>query len=120
MFKEINKYFKNSSRISILGFELKDYLGELKNSKVFRNSKIELINFRLSADRDKFQGVRINKWTRFTGSLYIHSISVLPSILDFKPDVYIISGYFDDCKISHDKETAIKLDRLYELNKLDI
>lgn len=54
MFKEINKYFKNSSRISILGFELKDYLGELKNSKVFRNSKIELIDFRLSATTDVY------------------------------------------------------------------
>lgn len=128
MFKEIDKYFKNGPRMNILGSELKDYLGELRESKVFRNSKIDLVLFvpsevlsvKVVEDREKFQGINVNKWTRFTGSVFIHSISLLPSILHSQPDVYIIGGYFDDCKISHDEETAIKLDRLYELNKLDI
>lgn len=54
MFTEIDKYFKNGGpRMNILGSELKDYLGELGESKVFRNSKIDLVLWKVG----KFQGI---------------------------------------------------------------
>ena len=95
----------------ISGNKLYDYLDELKNSKVFRNCQV-IINPITTSESPRWP---IDKWTRFRGKIYLYSISLDTWIGDF-----YISGNFDDCEFSYDMETAIKIDRLYELNKLGI
>ena len=110
MFNRIKTELEKDNKIS--GDKLYDYLDELKNSKVFRNCQI-IINPIATSEPPRWP---IDKWTRFKGKIYLYSIS-----LDtWNGGELYISGEFDHCEFSYDMETAIKLDRLYELNKLEI
>ena len=107
----------------IIGSDLYEYLDELQNSKVFRNCEIEIV------PEDTFGAMQsaqpIDRWTRFRGKIYLsfiqeYSISAFPGGYTNPNREFYICGNFNDCSVSHDEETAIKLDRLYELSKLDI
>lgn len=87
-------------------------IDELKNSKVFRNSEIKI----LSIQEKPLENTYINRWTRVRGKIYIFSIN----LWNESPDSWFMTGYFNECEISYDMEIALKLDRLYELNQLDI
>ena len=108
-----------SSNQKISGVGIYDYLDELQNSPVFRNSEIEIVLSR-GVTRLKIWTTPVTKWTRFSGKIYLYSICLSVYSSWNGDDRFYISGNFDDRKISHDKETALRLDRLYELNKLDI
>ena len=88
-------------------------IDELKNSKVFRNSEIEI----LPIQEKSLENTYINRCTRVRGKIYIYSIT-LWSESNFGS--WFMTGYFNECEISHDEETAIKLDRLSIINQLDI
>lgn len=153
MFQKVKEYIQTSEK-RLSGCELNEYLDELQNSKLFKHSKIHIIDnpspqingksfqvktlkidedFRFSeieiildrgTTRLKIWTEPITKWTRFKGKVYLSSIS-LGNYSTWNGDPpsrkeFYISGNFDRCKISHDMETAIKLDRLYELDKLDV
>lgn len=78
---------------------LNNNIDELQNSKVFRNFQINVISIQ---DRP-LESTYISRWTRVRGKIYIYSINL-----------------WNESEISNDMEDALKLDRLYELDKLDI
>jgi hypothetical protein len=108
MFNRIKTELEKDNKIS--GDKLYDYLDELKNSKLFRNCQIIIAQYSTLPMLPRWP---VDKWTRFKGKIYLHSIS-------WNGGGFYISGEFDHCEFSYDMETAIKLDRLYELDKLDV
>lgn len=122
MFNRIKTELEKDNKIS--GDKLYDYLDELKNSKVFRNCQIIIAQYSTLPMPPRWPigdgvfgvGQGGDKWTRFKGKIYLYSIS-----LDtWNGGEFYISGNFDECEVSYNMETALKLDRLSIINQLDI
>ena len=124
MFPKLKTKLENSEKFidgyqSLIGKELLEHFEELRSSKIFRDCEIYGVDLRDSKPSGELRYIPKSKWSRLRGKIYIYSIS-----LDTSPDPecleYVIFGYLNECKFSHDRETALRLDRLYELSKLDI
>ena len=121
MFKKIQTELEKDHKIS--GDKLYDYLDELQNSKVFRNSQIEIVT-KIPVSI-KITTKRIDKWCRFKGKIYLYSISLVHSYSAWNgpppfQGVFYIRGNFDEAEFIETQEKCIDFDRVSIINQLDI
>lgn len=113
MFPTLKNQLEKDYRIS--GDRLYDYLDELQNSKVFRNSEIEIVSSQLGYL--KITTERIDKWCRFKGKIYLYSISLVHPP---PTQIFYIRGNFDKAEFIETQEKCINFDRLSIIDQLDI
>lgn len=130
MFPEIKE------KLKVSGEELTGYLDELKNSKVFKHSKIHIIDHptpQINGSTRYISNLKIDAGFRFFGDVYLYSIeyfdkskvfgSILPIPTNLQnseaSDTFMIRGVFDE-KYTSDPEKVRKIDRLNKLDQLDI
>ena len=124
MFTRITEYIQTNKK-GLLGYEITDYLDELKNSKVFKHSNINIIdNLSPQINSKSFQveTLKIDEEFRFFGDIYLYSINlaVLPNLLGTSySDSLMIRGVFEN-QFTTDPQRVKEIDRLDKLDQLDI
>lgn len=120
MFTRITEYIQTNKK-GLLGYEITDYLDELKNSKVFKHSNINIID-NLSPQSFQVKTLKIDEEFRFFGDIYLYSINlaVLPNLLGTSySDSLMIRGVFEN-QFTTDPQRVKEIDRLDKLDQLDI
>ena len=119
MFPKIKEYIKTNKK-ELSGNKLYEYLDELQNSKVFKHSKIHIIDnlwIRINGKSFFVKNLRIDEEFRFLGDIYLYSI--LHQSVNFIPsDTFIIRGVFEN--FTTDPQKVKEIDRLDKLDQLDI
>lgn len=132
MFTRITEYIQTNKK-GLLGYEITDYLDELKNSKVFKHSNINIIdNLSPQINSKSFQveTLKIDEEFRFFGDIYLYSINL--AVLPGNPfgmsnntwptsysDSLMIRGVFEN-QFTTDPQRVKEIDRLDKLDQLDI
>lgn len=135
MFTRITEYIQTNKKgllgyeITLLGYEITDYLDELKNSKVFKHSNINIID-NLSPQSFQVKTLKIDEEFRFFGDIYLYSINL--AVLPGNPfgmsnntwptsysDSLMIRGVFEN-QFTTDPQRVKEIDRLDKLDQLDI
>lgn len=125
MFPEIKEYIETNKK-ELSGSEIYEYLDELQNSKVFKHSKIHIIdnpNPQINGKSFFVKNLRIDEEFRFFGDIYLYSINlaILPGNLlgTSYSDSLMIRGVFEN-QFTYDPQKVKEIDRLYKLDQLDI
>lgn len=115
MFPRIKEYIQTSEK-RLSGCELNEYLDELQNSKLFKHSKIHIIDNpspQINGKSFQVKTLKIDEDFRFFGDIYLYSI--------WNPDSsFIIRGVFHDDQFTYDLQRVKEIDRLDKLDQLDI
>lgn len=128
MFPRIKEYIQTNEK-ELSGCELNEYLDELQNSKLFKHSKIHIIdnpNPQINGKSFHVKTLKIDEDFRFFGDIYLYSIGnftlnpfkILSSNQNF--DSFIIRGVFHDDQFTFDPQRVKEIDRLDKLDQLDI
>lgn len=109
MFPKLKRKLENSSEFidgyqSLIGVELLEHFEELRSSEIYGVDLRD--NKPLGELRYITSCCPKSKWFRFRGKLYIYSISLdTPDPEGIKK--YIIFGYDNECKFSHETRLCI-------------
>lgn len=128
MFPRIKEYIQTNKK-ELSGCELNEYLDELQNSKLFKHSKIHIIDNpspQINGKSFQVKTLKIDGDFRFFGDIYLYSIGnftlnpfkILSSNQNF--DAVIIRGVFHGDQFTSDPQRVKEIDRLDKLDQLDI